>query len=132
MLRAVVVVVVKSERKRGIVMDAEIVELAVELGHVDLLKRLVNDDIDRRCVAIDDIIQRVYDVIPAKHTETAVAEVKAAVLALVRSPLAELERKLACVGVKPVEEPVEAVKPEEEAPPAEEVKPEEKPAKAKA
>lgn len=97
-----------------------------------LLKKLVNDELDRRCQAIDDIIQRVYDIVPAKHTDKAIAEVKAAILELVRSPLADLERKLACVQVEPEEAPVEEVKPEEEAAPAVEPAPEPEPRKSKA
>ncbi len=85
----------------------------------DLLSKLVLDELDRRCVAIDEIIQRVYDVTPAKHTEKAIAEVKVAVLELVRSPLADLERKLACVEPEPEEKPAEVAKPEEVAEPAE-------------
>ncbi len=87
--------------------------LPVVSGEVDLLSKLVLDELDRRCVAIDEIIQRVYDVTPAKHTEKAIAEVKIAVMELVRSSLADLERKLACVEPEPEVEPEEVVKPEE-------------------
>lgn len=93
--------------------EAEIVRLAMELGHADLLKKLVTEELDRQVATIDDIILRAYDVYPAKHTEKAIAEVKSAILVLVRSPLSDLERKLACVLVKP--EPV--VKPEPEVSP---------------
>ncbi len=91
--------------------------LAVLKGEADLLTKLVSDQLDRRCEAIDDIIQRVFNVMPSMHTEQAVAEVKVAVLELVRSSLADLERKLACVGVEPEGEvkPEPEVEPEPEA-----------------
>ncbi len=90
--------------------------LAVLRGEADLLTKLVSDELDRRCEAIDDIIQRVFNVMPGMHTEQAIAEVKVAVLELVRSSLADLERKLACVGVEPEKgvEPEPEVKPEPE------------------
>lgn len=88
---------------------------------VDLLTKLVSDELDRRCQVIDDIVQRVYDILPARHTEKAIAEVKAAVLELVRSPLADLERKLAGIEVEPEPEPAEVAKPKVEAVPAVEV-----------
>ncbi len=113
-------------------MEAEIVKLAVELDEAGLLSKLVLDELDRRCVAVDDIIQRVYDVVPAKHTDKAIAEIKTAILLLVRSNLADLERKLACLEPEPEPEPVAEVKPEEEAPPAEEPKPGKEPGKSKA
>ena len=106
--------------------------LRVGVEEAELLSRLVDAELDRRVAVIDDTIQRVYDVVPAKHTDKAIAEVKAAILVLVHSDLAALERKLACVEVEPEEEPVEEVKPEEEAPPAEEPELEAKPAKSKA
>ena len=112
------------DTKRGILQVVE--------PEAELLSRLVDEELDRRCAAIDDIIQRVYDVVPGKHTEKAIAEVKKAILELVRSPLADLERKLACVEVKPEEEPEEEPAVEEEAPPAEEPEPGKEPAKSKA
>ena len=93
--------------------------LPVVKDEADLLSKLVQDELDRRCLAIDEIIQRVYDVVPAKHTEKAIAEVKTAILELVRSPLADLERKLACVEPEPEEKPAEVAEPEEVAEPAE-------------
>ena len=106
--------------------------LPVVKNEADLLKKLVDEELDRRCAAIDDIIVRAYDVVPAKHTQEAISEVKVAILVLVRSPLAEVERKLACVEVEPEPEP----EPEPEVKPEPEVEvkpePEAKPAKAKA
>lgn len=107
------VVVVKSDRKRGILMEREKMVLRVVDTEAELLKKLVSEELDRRCEAIDDIIQRVYDVVPAKHTEKAIAEVKTAILELVRSPLADLERKLACVEVEPEVKPEEKLAVEE-------------------
>ncbi|MBA7580028.1 hypothetical protein ES708_21914 [subsurface metagenome] len=99
--------------------------LPVVRNEADLLKRLVDGELGRRCVAIDDIIVRVYDVVPAKHTEKAIAEIKVAILELVRSPLADLERKLACVEVEPEPEP--EPEPEVKPEPEPEVKPEPEP-----
>ncbi len=114
-----------ASRKRGIVMLRDKYVLPVVKDEADLLKKLVSDELDRRCQAIDDIIQRVYDVVPAKHTEKAIAEVKVAILELVHSPLADLERKLACVEVEPEVEP----EPEPEVKPEPEVEPEPEPGK---
>jgi hypothetical protein len=85
--------------------DAKRIVLPVVSVEVDLLRELVQAELDRSCAVIDDIIVRAYDVVPAKHTDKAIAEIKTAILALVRSPLADLERKLACVEVKPEAEP---------------------------
>ena len=101
-------------------MERERMLLRCFAEEVDLLTKLVSDELDRRCQAVDEIINRVYDVLPARHTEKAIAEVKAAVLELVRSPLADLERKLAGVDVEPEVKPAEAVKPAEEVVPVEE------------
>ncbi len=97
--------------------------LAVLKAEADQLSKLVSDELDARCEAIDDIIQRVYVTDLSRHTEKAIAEVKVAVLELVRSPLAELERKLACVRVEPEKEPG----PEPEVEPEPGVEPEPKP-----
>ncbi len=125
-LSGVVVVVVKSSRKAGIVMVMEHLAKAVELGYVPLLKKLVSEELDRKSQAIDDTILRVYDVVPAKHTDKAIAEVSAAVLNLVMSPLADLARSLACVEVEPEKEPepepAPEVKPEPEPEPAPEIR----------
>jgi hypothetical protein len=106
--------------------------IKVEVEEVELLSRLVDAEIERRCEAIDAIIQHEYDVVPAKHTPEAIAAVKSAILVLVHSDLAALERKLACVEVEPEEEPEPMHEPEEEVAPAEEPKPEPKPVKSKA
>ena len=100
-----VVVAVKSYGKGVIVVNFKVASLMIEIGEVDLLKKLVDDELNRRCQGIDDVVQRVYSIDPSRHTEKAIAEVKVAVLELVRSPLAELERKLACIGVEPNREP---------------------------
>ncbi len=123
---------VKYDRKAVLVMERQRIPLRVEVEEVELLSRLVDAELDRRCQAIDDIIQRVYDIVPAKHTDKAIAEVKSAILVLVHSSLATLERKLAYDVVEPEEKPVEEVKPEEEAPPAEEPVPGKEPGKSKA
>ncbi|GAI59589.1 unnamed protein product [marine sediment metagenome] len=106
-------------------MERKKMVLQVVEPEAELLSKLVDEELDRRCQVIDNIIQRVYDVLPPKHTEKAIAEVKVAVLELVRSPLADLERKLACVGVEPEKEPEPEpdVKPE----PGVEAKPEPEP-----
>ncbi|MBA7673432.1 hypothetical protein ES703_81629 [subsurface metagenome] len=113
-------------------MEAEIMKLAVELDQVELLKRLVDAEIERRCQAIEDIVAAGYGDYIGKRAESNAEAVKSAILVLVHSDLAALERMLACVEVKPEEEPVEEVKPEEEAPPAEEPEPGKKPGKSKA
>ena len=111
---------VNASRKRGIVMKAENVAIQVTDKEEDLLLKLVCDELDRRCQVIDELIQLVYDVTPLKHTEEAIAKVKTAILELVRSPLADLERKLACVEVEPEEKPAEVAEPGEVVKPAEE------------
>lgn len=124
--------VVKSSRKAVSVVESEITKLALELSRVPLLKKLVGDELDRRCQAIEDIVASGYGQHIGMRAEDNQAAVKAAVLELVRSPLADLERQLAALPVEPEPEPVEAVKPEELPAAAEEQKPEGKPAKAKA
>jgi outer membrane biosynthesis protein TonB len=106
--------------------------LKVEVEEVELLSRLVDAELNRRVAAIDELILRVYSVQPARHTEEAIAEVKAAILVLVHSDLAALERKLACVEPKlePEPEPEPEVKPEPE--PEVKPEPEPKPGKSKA
>ncbi|MBA7666085.1 hypothetical protein ES703_74162 [subsurface metagenome] len=99
---------------------------------VELLSKLVLDELDRKCAVIDDTILRVYDVLPAKHTDTAIAVIKSDILELVRSPLADLERKLACVEVKPEEEPAEEPAETPEPEPEETPEPGKEPAKSKA
>ncbi|MBA7569200.1 hypothetical protein ES708_10938 [subsurface metagenome] len=74
---------------------------AVAKAEADQLSKLVSDELDRRCLATDDIIQRALNVMSAMHTETAVADVKVAILQLVRASLADLERTLARVGLEP-------------------------------
>ncbi|MBA7687865.1 hypothetical protein ES703_96339 [subsurface metagenome] len=123
---------VKSSKKRGIVVDTNKLVLPVVSVEVDLLRELVQAELDRCCAVIDDIIVRAYDVVPAKHTDKAIAEIKTAILELVRSPLADLEKKLACVEVEPEAEP--EPEPEVKPEPEPEVKPEPEagPAKSKA
>ncbi len=113
-------------------MEADRKAIKVEVEEVELLSRLVDAELNRRCADIDDIIQRVYDVVPAKHTDKAIAEVKAAILVLVHSDLAALERKLACVEPKlePEPEPEPEVKPEVK--PEPEPEPGKEPGKSKA
>ncbi|GAI76245.1 unnamed protein product, partial [marine sediment metagenome] len=120
---------VNASRKGGIVMLRDKYVLPVVRGEADLLRRLVSEELDRMCQAVDEIIQRVYEVVPMKHTEEAIAEVKAAVLELVRSPLADLEKKLACVEVEPEPEP--EPEPEIKPGPEPEIKPEPEPEPAK-
>lgn len=113
-------------------MEAEIVKLAVELGQVKLLKKLVSEQLDRRCAAIDDIVATGYGEFIGKRAESNQEAVKAAILELVRGDLASLERSLAALAVEPEAEPEPEpeVKPEAEV--KVEVKPEEKPGKTKA
>jgi len=124
--------VVKSYRKAVRVVDIKRLVLRVVETEAELLSALVDDELDRRVAAIDDIIVRAYDVVPAKHTQEAISEVKVAILVLVRSPLAILEGKLACVEVEPEPEP--EPEPEVEPEPEPEVKPEpgKEPGKSKA
>lgn len=109
-------------------------KVAIEVTDVEeeLLAKLVDEELFRRCQAIDDIIQRVYDVVPAKHTEKAIAEVKAAILELVRSPLADLERKLEWVEVEKWPEEMLEPEVEPEPEPEPEKEPEKEPGKSKA
>ncbi|MBA7577942.1 hypothetical protein ES708_19798 [subsurface metagenome] len=123
---------VKSDEEGVVLMLRDKYVLPVVKDEWDLLKKLVDDELDRRCVAIDDIIVKVYAVVPARHEEKAIAEVKVAILELVRSPLADLERKLEARAVEPEEEP----EPEPEVKPEPEVEvepePEPEPGKSKA
>jgi len=78
--------VVKYARKGEIIVDAKRLILRVVDTEAELLKKLVAAELDRRCAGIDDIILRVYDVVPAKHTEKAIAEIKACLLYTSPSP----------------------------------------------
>lgn len=77
-------------------------------GGVELLRKLVSEELDRRCAAIDDIVVAGYGSFIGKRSETNQAAVKVAVLEFVRSPLADLERKLGAEPVK-VEDPAAKV-----------------------
>ncbi len=85
---------------------------------VDLLSKLVLDELDRRCAAIDDIVVQGYGEYIGKRAEGNQEALKAGVLELVRSPLADLERKLACVEPEPEEKPAEVAEPAEGEAPA--------------
>jgi len=110
------------------VVDNKAMMLAVESGDIATLKKLVNEELDRRCQAIDDIIVQGYGEYIGKRAEGNREAVKTVVLELVRSPLAILELKLEALEVKVEVKP----KPEPEAKPEpgveEEVKPEPEPA----
>ncbi|MBA7544050.1 hypothetical protein ES705_36396 [subsurface metagenome] len=123
---------VKYDRKAVRVVEREKMVLRVLEPEVELLSALVDSELDRRVAAIDDIVVRAYDVVPAKRTQEAISEVKVAIMVLVRSNLAGLERKLACVEVEPEPEP--EPEPEVEPEPEPEVKPEpgKEPGKSKA
>lgn len=105
---------VNASRKGVIVVGTEEMVLAVVSGDVELLKKLVSEELDRRCVAIDDIIVRGYGEFIGKRAESNQAAVKAAVLELVRSPLADLERKLEALPIEPEVKPEEVPAVEEE------------------
>lgn len=111
-------------------MERERMLLRCFAEEVDLLTKLVSDELDRRCQVVDELINQVYDVLPARHTEKAIAAVKAAVLELVRSPLADLERKLAGVEPEPEPEPEPGAEPEPEPGAEPEPEPGVEPAKA--
>lgn len=74
-------------------------------GHVDLVRGLVASELDRRVAVIDDLIVAQYQVRPDRHTADATAALKVAVLDLVRSPLADLERRLGVGPEKPADSP---------------------------
>jgi len=112
--------------------DTKKMVLPVTDTEAELLSALVDGELNRICAAIDDTIVRAYDVVPAKHTEKAIAEIKKAILGLVRSPLAELERKLAICEPEPEPEVKPEPEPEPEVKPEPEPEPEKEPAKAKA
>ncbi len=101
-------------------------------GEADLLRKLVDEEFARQLKAIDDIVAAGYGEFIGKRAESNAEAVKAAIVDLIMSPLADLKRKLACVDVapEPEPEPEPEVKPEPEV----EVKPEPeaKPAKSKA
>ncbi len=123
---------VKYGRKAVLVMERERMAIRVWAEEADLLKKLVAEELDRRLLVLDDTIVRAYDVTPAKHTQEAIAEVKADILFLVRSPLADLEARIECVEVEPEpeKEPEPMHEPEAEVKP--EPEPEVKPGKSKA
>ncbi|MBA7577936.1 hypothetical protein ES708_19792 [subsurface metagenome] len=103
-------------------MKAENKAIQVTDVEVDLLRELVQAELARSCAVIDDIVAAGYGEFIGKRAESNAEAVKVAVLALVRSPLADLERKLACVEVKPEPEP--EPEPEVKPEPEPEVKPE--------
>lgn len=113
---------VKSSRKAVLVMERKTNLALLAVNVRSLVKELVAAELERKCLVIDDTINRVYQVVPAKHTEEAIAEVKAVIMELVHSDLATLARELEKpeveLEVKPEPEP--EVKPEPEV----EVKPE--------
>lgn len=80
--------------------------LAIANGDIAVLRELVAAELARRVAAIDDIIMAQYRPSPSYHTEAAIAAISGAILSLVRSPLADLERKLGAEPVKPAEAPV--------------------------
>ena len=88
---------------------------AVELGYMPLLKRLVSEELDRRIAVLDDIVSGGYGDYIGKRAESNQEALKAAILELVRSPLASLERSLACIKVEPEPEPEEVPAVEAEA-----------------
>jgi len=98
-------------------------------GGLDLLRQLVSQELDRRVAAIDDIVVAQYQVQPNRHTEEAIAALKVAVMALVRSPLADMERKLGVCEAEPAAEPVSDVEAEAEV--EAKVKPEPEPERSK-
>jgi len=107
-------------------MDNDRTMLEMLSGEVKLLTGLVRVELERRCAAIDDIVVAGYGQHIGVRADNNAEEVKVAILELARSPLADLERKLACVELEPKEEPAEEVKPAEEEEPAEEPKQEAK------
>ena len=70
-------------------------------NEAELLLELVQEELDRRFVAIDDVILLVYGVTPGQHTEKAIAEIKVKTMELVRSPLADLLRRLERCKLEP-------------------------------
>lgn len=106
---------VNASRKGVFVVMSEQMMLAVESGDVALLKKLVREELDRRCQAIDNIIAQGYGEYIGKRAEGNAEAVKTAVLELVRSPLAFLELKLEALEVKAPEEPEEVPAVEEQA-----------------
>ena len=115
-LSGVVVVGVTLDRKGVDLMANEAMTLAVAMGDVALLKKLVSEELDRRCAAIDNIVVQGYGEYIGKRAEGNQEAVKVAVLDLVRSPLALLELKIEALPVEPEPEPekVEAVEEKKE------------------
>lgn len=87
-------------------MECERRMLEVAKGDVELLRSLVAGELDRRMTAIDDIVVAGYGSFIGKRAETNRDAVKVAVMELVRSPLADMERKLGAESVKVEEKPV--------------------------
>jgi hypothetical protein len=78
---------------------------AVACGGAEVLRELVSAELDRRVAAIDDIVVAAYQVRADKHELAAIDKLKVAVLALVRSPLADLERTLRADQVEVADKP---------------------------
>lgn len=72
-------------------------------GTRDLLRELVAAELDRRVAAIDDIVVSGYGSFIGKRAEDNAAKLRAAIVELVLSPLADLERELAAEPVKPAD-----------------------------
>jgi len=81
---------------------------AVESGGGELLRQLVSAELERRILAIDDIVVAAYQVRAEKQSATrsaAIDKLRVAVLSLVRSPLADLERTLRAEQVEVADKP---------------------------
>jgi len=79
---------------------------AVECGGAEVLRELVSAELERRVLAIDDIVVAAYQVRADKHEPAAIDKLRVAVLSLVRSPLADLERTLRADQVEVAVPPV--------------------------
>lgn len=86
-------------------MDCERRMLAIANGDIAVLRKLIDDELTRRIAAIDDIVVAGYGSYIGKRADGNQAALSKVILSLVRSPLADLERKLAVEPDKPAEVP---------------------------
>lgn len=94
-------------------------DLLTQAGfNLKLIKRLVSEELDRRLEAIDDTVAAGYGEFIGKRVDSNRADVKAAVLELALSPLANMARKLEVADSK-TEQGVAKTQAEEEAAEAE-------------
>lgn len=99
------VVVITLDRKGEKPMVCEVKTMHMSEEEVALVKKLVADELTQRLSGIEDSIVAEMGTYSSKWTEDSRAATRVAIVELVRSPLAYLERKLGIVPVEPAASP---------------------------